>query len=164
MKRIRLALGCAWFAAVSGLAYADPKSVDALRAAGSADALELARVAARCGDDVVLAGLAAGVDPSLQLAAIRAAPYIVDRHQALLPLAQLAGSRDPELAPLAAWKMLGIAQELVREHLEVHEIVPNELAPARAQLAAVQADATARPDIRLYAGQAAHLLATLGVP
>ncbi|HKU40363.1 MAG TPA: hypothetical protein VJR89_19515 [Polyangiales bacterium] len=164
MKRIRLALACAWLTCAAALAYAEPKGADALRAAASAETLELARTAARCGDDVVLGALAAADDPSLQLAAIRAAPYIVDRHQALLPLAQIAGSRDPELAARAAWKALTIAQELVREHLEVREIVPSELAPAKRQLSAVQADASARPDIRVYAGQAAHLLASLGVP
>jgi hypothetical protein len=113
---------------------------------------------------VTLAALRAADDPVLQLAAIRAAPHIVDRDQALLPLAEIAASRDPELAPLAAWKLLRITQELVREHLEPHEIVPSALAPAKAAMLAVQADATARPDIRLYAGQAAHLLGSLGVP
>jgi hypothetical protein len=164
MKRVRLTLGSAWLACVASLAYAEPKGADALRAAADYDELALAGLAARTGDDVVLAGLRAGDDPMLQLAAIRAAPHIVDRAQALLPLAQIAAGRDPELAPLAAWKLLRITQELVREHLELHEIVPSELAPARAVLSGIQADATARPDIRLYAGQAGHLLGTVGVP
>jgi hypothetical protein len=157
-------LGSAWFVCAASLAYAEPKGADALRAAADYDELSLAQLAARTGDDVVLTALHAGDDPSLQLAAIRATPHIVDRDQALLPLAEIAAGRDPELAPLAAWKVLRITQELVREHLEVHEIVPSSLAAARAALLAVQADGSARADIRLYAGQAGYLLGTLGVP
>jgi hypothetical protein len=149
---------------VASLAYAEPKGADALRAAADYDELSLAQLAARAGDDVVLAALHAAEEPVLRLAAIRAAPHIVDRDQALLPLAEIAAGRDPELAPLAAWKVLRITQDLVREHLELREIVPSALAPARAALIALQADTSARPDIRLYAGQAGHLLGTLGVP
>jgi hypothetical protein len=53
---------------------------------------------------------------------------------------------------------------LVREGLGLREVTPRSLAPARAALLTLVADATARSDIRLYAGQAAHLLGTLGVP
>jgi hypothetical protein len=143
---------------------AAPPSVDALRAAADSDELELARVAARVGDDVVMAALVSSSDSLAQLAAIRAAPYLVDEAQALLPLAAIAASRDPELAPLAAGKLLRIAQDLVREGLARREVLASELGSARAALLSLLGDATARADIRLYAGQAAHLLGTLGVP
>jgi hypothetical protein len=145
------------------VASAEPTGVDALRGAADSDELSLVRLAARAGDDAVLAALRAVEDPALQLAAIRAAPHIVDREQALLPLAEIAAGRDPELAPLAAWKALSITQELVRERAGVREIVAGDLGPARAVLVAVQGDATARADIRLYAATASHLLGTLGV-
>lgn len=163
MKRIRFAAACAWLVCTASLASAEPKGADALRAAAYSDELSLVRLATRAGDDAVLAALRAAGDPILQLAAIRAAPHIVDREEALLPLAEIAAGRDPELAPLAAWKVLYIAQELVRERLSVREIVPSALGPVRAVLKALEADATARADIRLYAAHASHLLGTLGV-
>ena len=164
MKRVPLALGCVWLACATNLASAEPKGADALRAAADGDELSLPRLAARVGDDAVLVALRAKDDPILQLGAIRAAPHIVDHDQALLPLAEIAAGRDPELAPLAAWKLLRITQELVREHLDVKEIVPSDLAPAKAVLTTLQADESARRDIRVCAATASHLLATLGVP
>jgi hypothetical protein len=143
---------------------APPLGSDALRAAADADEVQLSRIAARVGDDCVLAALPATADPLAQLAAIRAAPYLTDKEQALLPLATIAASRDPELAPLAAWKVLRVTQALVHEGLVLREVVPSSLAPARAALIALAADDTARSDIRSCAGQAAHLLGTLGVP
>lgn len=166
--RVRLGSMCAFGVVVAATltvavrAASDAK--DTLRAAVDSDELSLSRVAARVGDDVVLAALAVASDPLAQWAAIRAAPHIIDKEQALLPLATIAASRDPELAALAAWKMARIAQELVREGLYVREIPPQSLAPARAAMLALSADVSARSDIRLYAGQAAHLLGTLGVP
>ena len=171
LDRIRLA--CAAIAVtalmtgplgVIDAARAAPPSVDSLRAVADGDDFALARIAARVGDDVVLAALADAGDPLAQLAAIRAAPFIVDREQTLLPLARLAASRDPELAPLAAWKLVRITQDLVREGLDRREVLPRSLAPARAAMTAVAADASARSDIRLCAGHAAHLLESVGVP
>lgn len=169
---MRLRWGSASFlcaAAVAGLVAAwavraAPPSGHALRSAADSDELQLARVAARVGDDVVLAALVTPNDSLAQLAAIRAAPYVSEADQTLLPLAAIAASRDPELAPLAATKLLRVAQDLVREGPAHHELQPRSLAEARAALERIVADETARPDIRLYAGQAAHLLGTIGVP
>jgi len=146
------------------VARAAPPSVDSLRAVADGDDFALARIAARVGDDVVLAALADASDPLAQLAAIRAAPFIVDCEQTLLPLATIAAARDPELAPLAAWKLVRITQDLVRRGLDGREVLPRSLAPARAAMTAVAADASARNDIRLYAAHAAQLLESLGVP
>lgn len=146
------------------LARAAPIGRDGLRAAADADELELARVTTRVGDDVVLAGLSDSNDPLTQFAAVRASPYVVDKEQALVPLATLAASRDPELAPLAAWKLARVAQALVREGLDAREVTARSLAPARAALLALAADTSARSDIRVYAGQAAQLLQSVGVP
>lgn len=145
-------------------ASAAPPTNETLHAAADADDLALARVAARVGDDVVLAALSDTRDPLAQWTAIRAAPFIVDKEQALLPLATIAASRDPELAPLAAWKLQRVTQDLVRERLDHREVTARSLAPTRAALTALAADATARSDIRLYAGYAAHLLGSMGVP
>lgn len=145
-------------------ARAAAPGLDALRAAADADDFMLARIAARVGDDVVLAALADAADPLAQLAAIRAAPFIVDGDQALLPLTTIAAARDPELAPVAAWKLARITQDLVRKGLDLREVLPRSLTPARAAMIALAADATARADIRSCAGRAAHLLASVGVP
>jgi hypothetical protein len=143
---------------------AQPLGSDALRAAADADEVQLSRIAARVGDDGVLSALSATADVLAQLAAIRATPYLTDKEQALVPLATIAASRDPELAPLAAWKVLRVTQALVQEGLALREVAPSSLAPARAALIALAADDTARSDIRSCAGQAGHLLGTLGVP
>jgi hypothetical protein len=165
VTRVRVGICCAGLLFVAILARAAPLGSDGLRAAADADEVALARIAAHAGgDDVVIAALSDSNDPLAQLAAIRATPYIVDKDQAVLPLAALAASRDPELAPLAAWKLVRVVQDLVREGLVVREVSPRSLAPARAALLALVADATARSDIRLYAGQAAQLLGSLGVP
>ena len=149
---------------MAAVVHAAPAGKDALRAAADNDDLSLARVAARLGDDVVLDALAEASDPVAQWAAIRAAPHLLDKEQTLLPLTTIAASRDPELAPLAAWEMVRIAQDLVREGLDLREVSPRSLGPARAAMVALGGDATARPDIRLYAETAAHLLGALGVP
>lgn len=165
MIRIRAAAAGAVLLAGAVLARAAPPlGPDALRAAADADELQLSRIAARVGDDAVIATISDSRDPLAQLAAIRAAPFLTDKDQTLMPLATLAASRDPELAPLAAWKALRVAQALVREGLALREVVPRELAPARAALSALAADETARSDIRLAAGQAVSLLGSLGVP
>jgi hypothetical protein len=155
---------CTWLCFGAVLAHAAPIGSEALRAAAEADEMALARIAARVGDDVVLAALSDTSDPLAQLAAIRAAPFIVDKDQALLPLAAIAASRDPELAPLAAWKLVRATQDLVREGLDTREVTARSLASARAASLALAAETTARSDIRLYAGQVAHLLGSLGVP
>ena len=157
-------MGCACLILSAVSAQAASLGGDALRAAADADDLALARIAARVGDDVVLAALSDTSDPVAQLAAVRAASFIVDKDQTLLPLATLAASRDPELAPLAASKLVRVAQELVREGLDAREVTARSLAPARVALIALAADLTARIDIRVYAVQVAHLLGSLGVP
>jgi hypothetical protein len=164
VTRVRFGICCAGLLIGAVMARAAPLGGDALRAAADADDLALARIAARVGDDGVLAALSDSSDPLAQLAAIRAAPYIVDKDQALLPLATIAASRDPELAPLAAWRLARVAQDLAREGLDGREVMPRSLGAARAALLALVADGSARSDIRLYAGFAAQLLGSLGVP
>jgi hypothetical protein len=164
VTRFRFGICCAGLLIAAAMARAAPLGSDALRVAADADELALARIAARVGDDAVLAALSDTSDSLAQLAAIRATPYIVDKDQALLPLATIAASRDPELAPLAAWKLVRVTQALAREGLDAREVMPGSLAPARAALLALVADVSARSDIRLYAGQVAYSLGTLGVP
>lgn len=164
MTRVRVGICCAGLLIGAVMAHAAPLGSDALRAAADADELALARIAARVGDDVVLAALSDTSDELAQIAAIRATPYIVDEDQALLPLATIAASRDPELAPLAAWKLVRVTQDLAREGLDGREVMPRSLGAARGALLALVADVSARSDIRLWAGHAAHLLGSMGVP
>jgi hypothetical protein len=165
VNRVGVGIGCAGLLFGAILARAAPLARDGLRAGADADEVGLARIVARSGgDDVVIAALSDSNDPLAQFAAVRATPFMVDKDQALLPLASLAASRDPELAPLAAWKLVRVTQALMREGLGTREVTARSLAPARATLLALVADASARSDIRLYAGQAAQLLGALGVP
>ena len=122
-----------------------------------------AALAQRLGQAHVLTALGDATDPAAQLAALHLAPHLPDAELALTPLARLAAGRDPELAAPAAQRLVRISQALVRARAGSRELLPSELEPAQAALRALAQDATARADIRLYAGQAAQLLGTLGV-
>jgi hypothetical protein len=132
-----------------------------LRAAVDADELDLAALASRIGDDGMLEALAEGKDISLRLSAVRSTPYLLNPELALVPLAQMAAGRDPDLAPAAARRALRIAQALALEDLATRELSPTSLQEAKRLLSAIANESSARPDVRLCAGQAAHLLAML---
>jgi hypothetical protein len=135
----------------------------ALSRALDADELTLAATLARLGDDAVLAGLAQDKDSVLRLVAARATPYLRNGELALEPLTALAEGRDPELAPVAARRLLAIAQALALEDSSARELSPREFQPLEERLMQLSAAATARRDIRLCAGAAAQLLRSLRV-
>jgi hypothetical protein len=149
-------------------AIAEPAAAPAaalLRRAVDADDLELAALSARLGDDAVLAALAPGSDVPLQLAAVRAAPFMRDKPLALEPLALIAQTRDPDLAPAAARRVLAIAQALELEDIASRELSPAAFEAAELRLDQLASSRIARVDIRLYAAEAAHLLRRLrGAP
>lgn len=153
----------ALIAALASWARAAPSPSERLQLALDADELELAALAQRVGQAQVLTALGDATDPASQLAALRLAPHLPDAELALVSLARIAAGRDPELAAPAAQRLLRIAQALVQARARRSELLPSELEPAQAALRVLARDATARADIRLYAGQAAQLLATLGV-
>jgi hypothetical protein len=132
-----------------------------LRAAVDADELDLAALASRIGDDDVLESLAEGKDISLRLSAVRATPYLLNAELALAPLAHMAAGRDPDLAPVAARRALRIAQALALEDLATRELSPTSLQETKRLLSAIADESSARPDVRLCAGEAAHLLGML---
>jgi hypothetical protein len=164
--RCWLVVGAALLFARPGPAYsAQPAHLDAaalLRAAVDSDELDLAALVARIGDDAVLESLAEGKDSVIRFAAIRAAPYLLSQELALQPLAALAQGRDPDLAPAAARRVLVIAQALVLEDISARELSPDTFRAAELQLAALASSATAHRNVRLCAGQAAHLLKVIG--
>jgi hypothetical protein len=138
--------------------------VDPWVAWADAEPLELAGVVDRLGDDEVLARLAGAVPTYARLAAVRATPFLRSPELALPALAAIAGSRDPELAPIAARRAFVIAQALTLEGLALREVQPVSLAPARAALARAANATRPRADLRLWLEQAVQLLAALGVP
>jgi hypothetical protein len=134
----------------------------ALNRALDADELELAALVARLGDDAVLDALAQEKDSALRLAALRATPYLHSPELALSPLASLAASRDPDLAPAAARRVRAIAQALALEDGATRELSPPAFRVAEQRLAQLATAAEVRPDIRLCAGEAALLLLVAG--
>jgi hypothetical protein len=137
---------------------------DPLLAAPGGDPLELARVVDRIGDRAVLDRLAADRPADVRLAALRAAPAMRAPESALGALAEIAGGRDPDLAPAAMLSVLTIARALDPLELDAREVLRADLAPARRAIGAIAADATARADLRRGAELAVDALAALGVP
>jgi hypothetical protein len=144
-------------------AATSPSTQDPWQAWADAEPLELAAMVDRTGDDALLAQLTGAASVSARLAAVRASGFLHTPELALVPLAELSSSRDPDLAPLAARRTFEIAQALGREGLSRREILPAALSPAKAAL--LRAAATRpRADIRRRLEEAAQLLAALGVP
>jgi hypothetical protein len=144
--------------------HAQPASPDPFLAVVDLDPMELARVVDRLGDDAVLARLADERPRALRSAACHAAPFMQQPELALLPLAELAAGRDPRLAPDAAAALRAVATALTPGGLARREVDPSSLAPARARLATLRADESARRDLRVVAEIADASLDALGVP
>lgn len=149
--------------AIGALPGAHGQDGDPFAAAGS-DPMELARVVDRIGDDRVIALLGDETPAAVQLGAVRAATQLRAPERALEALARIAAGRDPDLAPAAAMSILEIARALDPQALDARETMRDELTPARAALAPLAADQTARADLRRIAGMAEDALAALGVP
>jgi hypothetical protein len=131
-----------------------------LEATLTADPLDVARVAARIGDDAVLAALASDA-PARRFAAIRAVTFLGAPEAALPALVGLAAGRDPDLAPAAAAALLDVARALRPDDLARRESDAAALVPARDAARRLAADATARSDVRRAAALAAGALAAL---
>lgn len=127
-----------------------------------ADPMELARVVDRLGDDAVLARLSDAQPREVRLAALRASPFMRWAELALEPLARIAASRDPLLAPAAASAALTIARSLEPDSLRRREVDPASLSGARGLFTALSAERSARADLRVVASMVASLLERLG--
>ncbi len=143
---------------------ATPPAAAALRAVRDADPLELARVARRYGDPAILALLAPEQPAATRLAAARAAPWLHEPEQALLPLCAMIVSRDSDLAPSAARAAWQIARALDPLVLARRELLPQTLVPALSALCKAADNASLRADLRLLAAAAAAQLHAAGVP
>jgi hypothetical protein len=139
-------------------------AAQALLAVQDADPLELARVAHRVGDDVVLALLAPSQPTGVRLAAVRTAPWLAEPERALMALSALLSSRDSDLAPAGAHALLQIARSLDDAELKRRELLPAELASVVAELHRVTQLRWVRADIVLAAAAAAAQLEAAGVP
>lgn len=80
---------------------------------------------------------------------------------ALELLVELARGRDPALAPAAALAIDRITSVLDRPALEAREVDPRSLAGVRDSLRRLEADTTARPDLRRLAAFSAARLSEL---
>jgi hypothetical protein len=141
----------------------DPGS-DAFAAIANSDPMELAKVVDRLGDDAVLARLQKDKSVEIRIAAIRATRWMRSPESALSSLAEILGSRDSELAPVAATTALRIASAITNDALSTKEVMPSELTEPRALFVKASENPLIRPDIRLQAAQTAEALAAAGVP
>ena len=135
----------------------------ALIAVVDADPLELARVVQRFGDGAILQLLAPATAFVTRLAAVRASPWLLAPERALGALSELAGGRDPDLAPAAARAALEIAQQLDPASLARRECAPVELRDVLARLQAIGAREAVAPHVRADAWAAAEQLIAAGV-
>ncbi len=144
---------------VSGVGSGTGQESDRLREA-HADPMELARAVRALGDDAVLVRVADG-SVGERVAALRATAYLESPERALSALAELAGSDDADLAPVAALAAWRIARALDPRALDDRESDPSELLPARDSFAALGADGSARLDIAALARMTADALDAL---
>ena len=117
------------------------------------DELELARWVADVGDRATLGFLSAEHTSAQRFIAVRAVSSLHDPERALVPLAALAGGRDPDLAPAAAEVAVRISQMLTADDLTRREVLPADLEPALAAFDKLQQRKDLRPDIALQAAQ-----------
>jgi hypothetical protein len=126
--------------------------------------MSVAEIAARVGDDAVLAALVQRADVTLRLAAVRSAPFLHAPAAALPALIAMAQGRDPNLAIAAARRVRAIAQALSVRPAGVREQYEDTLSAALEALAALAADATAAHGVRVCAGEASMLLRNIPGP
>jgi hypothetical protein len=117
----------------------------------TAEPLAIGAVARRVGDHRVLAELDASRSVSRRLRAIEAAVFLREPELALPRLAELAGGRDPDLAPTAQAAAWRIARSLDPLALEAREADRAAILGTRASFETIAADEDARSDIRLGA-------------
>ena len=127
----------------------------------SVDALELSRRARRGGDANVLARLSPERGREERLEAVREAPSMREPEAALELLVELARGRDPALAPAAALAVHRVVSALDGPTLEAREVDPHSLVGVRDALRRLEADGSARPDLRRLAAFAAARLSEL---
>lgn len=141
--------------ALGGLASAQPAAaVDPLLAGHDTDPLELARVVDRIGDDAVLARLAPETPIAVRVLAVSATPRLHAPEAALPTLAELAGGRDPDLAPRALQAISEIARSLDARSLDARESERAELRAVLPRLTGIGEDESARADLRRAAAEA----------
>lgn len=142
-------------------APAAAQSVDPLLAVHDGDPLLLASAVERLGDQAILDRLTDAHPLAVRVLAARATPFLHAPELALGPLAELAASRDPDVAPAAMRALLSIARAITRASLDAHEDDGASIGAARAALTQLAADEAARTDLRRGARAALAMLATL---
>ncbi len=130
---------------ISSLAQTAEPADGLLRAASTGDPLALATAAAVAGDDHIIAALAADQSVMTRFAAVLATPWMGAPELAVDLLSMTAVSRDPDLAPAAAWALLRCAQSLaLREPNPEHVGLPPEVIR---RVGERSSDVSLRPDI-----------------
>jgi hypothetical protein len=141
MKRAFLAMSllCA------SLAQAD--APEALRAEDAIDEISAIRAADEAGDQALAKALGSDVDRESKLVAVRAAAH-AGAPEALVPsLVELALSRDPNLAPEAAWALVELFERLTVRELAEREVLNADLQKACAPFADIDDAKKTRADI-----------------
>lgn len=125
--------------------------------------LDRAALAARIGDTAVLAALSSE-DSVERLAAVRLAPFLTAKEDALPRLVSMIEGRDPDLAPAAALAAYRIARGLDGFDFARREVDVSALAPVRERLRVIGSLERLRPDLRRLAALASEHLRGAGVP
>ncbi len=140
---------------------AGAQSIDPLLQVHDGDPLLLAAVVERLGDGAILDRLGEAHPLAVRSLAVRATPFLHAPEQALGLLAELAGSRDPDLSPAAMRALLTITRALTRAALDAREDDGESIAAARTALTTLAADPHARLDLRRGAEAALAMLSVL---
>lgn len=163
----RFAVAAAFAALLAQPAHAGPSTRDptaALRAAADADDLTLAAVVAQVGDDAVLAALTQHEDVLLRASAVRSSPFLRSSALALPGLVEIAGGRDPDLAPMAARRAAAISRSVAERAPRGAEGEKGGLSGVSQRLRALaDAEGTER-EIRVLAGEASAMLESARTP
>jgi hypothetical protein len=129
----------------ASLARAD--ATEALRAEDAIDEISAARAADEAGDQALAKALGSEVDRETRLVAVRAAAH-AGAPEALVPsLVELALSRDPNLAPEAAWALVELFERLTVRELAEREVLQADLQKACAPFADLDDAKKPRADI-----------------
>ena len=148
-------------ALIAFIALPAAAQVDPLLQVHDGDPLLLASAVERLGDAAILDRLSEAHPLAVRSLAARATPFLHAPELALGRLAELAGSRDPDLAPTAMRALLTITRSITRASLDSHEDDGVSIEAARTALTTLAVDEGARLDLRRGAAAVLAMLAAL---
>lgn len=144
---------------MASLAHAD--ALDGLRNEDAIDEISAARAADETGDLALARVLAGEGERETKLVAVRASSHASAPETLVPALVDLALSRDPSLAPEAAWALLELFERLTVRDLAAREVLTADVQKACAAFARVDDAKKPRADIALALATAATRCAEL---